>query len=48
MLERQEVETLMRVHSGVQNRFFIDSVGNVGIKTTLNTPNIELDVSWGC
>ena len=35
----------MRVHSGVQNRFFIDSVGNVGIKTTLNTPNIELDVT---
>ena len=32
------------VHSGVQNRFFIDSVGNVGIKTTLNTPNIELDI----
>ena len=34
----------MRVHSGVQNRFFIDTDGNVGIKTTLNTPNIELDV----
>ena len=34
----------MRVHSGVQNRFFIDTDGNVGIKTTLNTPNVELDV----
>ena len=35
----------VRVHAGVQNRFFIDNVGNVGIKTTLNTPNIELDVA---
>ena len=34
----------MRVHSGVQNRFFINTDGNVGIKTTLNTPNIEFDV----
>ena len=34
----------MRVHSGVQNRFFIDNVGNVGIKTTESTPDIELDV----
>ena len=28
----------------MQNRFFIDNVGNVGIKTTESTPDIELDV----
>jgi len=32
------------VHTGEKNRFSIDNDGNVGIRTTILTPNIELDV----